>query len=98
MAVDLIFPEELTDELRFVMGRPNFWCGPLAHVFQAAGYDIPKKAEAEQAFIIHWLVKLVLQHGSEWRTVARIELDAADLKAKELQAAKEAAAASKPAE
>jgi hypothetical protein len=70
------FPETLTPELDYVLGRPNFWCGPFAHIFQAAGYDIPKKAEREQAFILHWLTGLVLKHGAAWNQHASTELAA----------------------
>jgi hypothetical protein len=29
--------------------------------------DINPKAEDEQAHALHWMVKLVLKHGAEWR-------------------------------
>lgn len=51
-----------------------FELGPLAHGFRAAGYDIPEKAEAEQAFMLHWLIPFALEHGDRWRAAAGKEL------------------------
>lgn len=68
------FPEELTDDLREVLGWPCFKCAPIAHLMRAAGADIKTKAEDEQAVVLHWFVKLVLKHGADWWTVARTEL------------------------
>jgi hypothetical protein len=70
------FPEQLTPELREVLGMICFQCAPIAHAFRAAGADIATKAEAEQAYVIHWLVGIVLRHGKDWRTVAGGELEA----------------------
>ena len=33
----LTYPNDLTDELREVLGWPNFRCGPVAHVMRDAG-------------------------------------------------------------
>lgn len=68
------FPTQLTPELLEILGMQNFNCCPMAHAFQAAGYDIPKKTEAEQAFILHWLTTLALKHGADWRIHAGEEL------------------------
>ncbi|CAG9225667.1 hypothetical protein [Burkholderia vietnamiensis] len=70
------YPDVMTADLRDVLGRPNFWCGPIAHEMRAAGADIKTKAEDEQAHVLHWLVKLVLDHGTEWQKVAARELRA----------------------
>lgn len=70
------YPDVMTAELRDVLDRPNFWCGPIAHEMRAAGADIKTKAEDEQAHVLHWLVKLVLDHGVEWQKVAAGELRA----------------------
>jgi hypothetical protein len=70
------WPFELNDDLRFVLGRPNFWCAPFAHAFRKAGHAIPTNAEEEQAFVLHWLTGLVLKHGENWREVAQAEYKA----------------------
>ena len=76
MAEALIYPEDLSDGLREILGMPNFVAGPFAHRFRDAGHDIPRKAEAEQAFIIHWLTRLCLAHPEDWREHANAELAA----------------------
>lgn len=68
------FPDELTPELREVLGWANFRCAPVAHLMRAAGADIETKAEDEQAVVLHWFVTLVLKHGADWWSVARAEL------------------------
>jgi hypothetical protein len=70
------FPSELTDDLREVLGWPNFKCAPIAHLMRAAGADIKHKAEDEQAAVLHWMVRLVLRHGPDWWTVGSDELNA----------------------
>jgi hypothetical protein len=60
------YPETLTPHLAVVLGWPNYKCGQFAPIFRRAGHDIPHKAEREQAFVLHWLTKLVLQHGEKW--------------------------------
>lgn len=64
---------ELTDDLRWILGRPNFWCASVAHVLRQDGHEIATKAEDEQAAVIHWLMSLYLQFGDEWREVATSE-------------------------
>lgn len=87
------WPAEITDELRDVLGFPNNQCWSLASSFRNAGLaDIPPKAEAEQAYVLHWLVGMVLKHGANWRVFASKELDAVVAKAKELGARKGASA------
>lgn len=62
------FPSELTPELSDVLGLPNFQTTPMAHAFRDAGVaDIRRRLEDEQAYVLHWLVTLVLEHGADWR-------------------------------
>ncbi|MGZ0007140.1 hypothetical protein [Burkholderia gladioli] len=70
------YPDALTEDLRHVLGFPNFRCGPYAHLMRAAGANIQRKSEDEQAHVLHWLVKLVIDHGERWADVAQEELDA----------------------
>lgn len=72
----LTYPAEMTPQLEHVLGLMNFSTGPIAHRFQAAGRDIKRKAEAEQAFVLDWLIRLVLQHGDRWAEVADEEIAA----------------------
>ena len=74
---ELAYPEDLNDALREILGMPNFQTGPIARAFRAAGHDIAPKMEAEQAFVMHWLIKLALEHGENWRDLAAADLDQA---------------------
>jgi hypothetical protein len=79
VAEDLPFawPTELDagSILAVMLGRPNFWCGPWAHRYQAAGFAIPRKAEAEQAFIIHRIIRFYISHGEGWADAMSAELE-----------------------
>lgn len=57
----------LDDDLRFILGRPNFWCYHLANALRAMGQEIARKAEEEQAAVIHFLLKAYFEHGPGWR-------------------------------
>lgn len=79
-----VWPAALTPELRAILGMPNFQCGPMAHVFQAIGeysgaegVELQKRAEDEQAFILHKFVALWFQHGEAWSASACDELERA---------------------
>ena len=64
------YPTELTPDLIEILGRPNFACGEIAHAMRAGGQDIPRKAEGEQAAVIHWMLGFYLEHGPDWRMAA----------------------------
>ncbi len=63
----LVWPKKLTPEIREVLGHMVYDTSPLAHAFQDAGVDIPRKIEEEQAFILHKLIGYALTHGANWR-------------------------------
>ena len=68
-------PDELDDSLREILGRPNFACAPIAGALRARGWTIARKAEAEQAAAIFWMLEHYLQHRADWFTHARDELE-----------------------
>lgn len=69
------WPDELTEELAEILGRPNFTCGKIAHAYRdGGGHKIPPKAEAEQAFVLHRFVKLQAEHGDSWKNIANAEI------------------------
>ena len=80
----LPYPTEPTDALLDVLGLMLYTTTPIAHALRAAGTDIPKRCEDEQAHVLHWLIQLALQHGAEWRSRAAKSIE-------ELQAATQAA-------
>lgn len=45
-----------------------FQCGPIADHLRAAGLDIKRKAEDEQAKVILWVLGRYQIHGAEWRS------------------------------
>ncbi|MCM2490847.1 hypothetical protein [Burkholderia glumae] len=79
------YPDDLSDTLRHVLGFPNFRCAPYAHLMRDSGADIDSRSEDEQAHVLHWLVKLVLDHGDRWADVAELDLNAMRTKARAMQ-------------
>jgi len=73
----LAYPPEMTPALRHVLGMMCFQLAPFAHIFRAAGADIKTRAEDEQAFCLHWLIKHVLLHGDAWAERAEADIAAA---------------------
>jgi hypothetical protein len=68
------YPKEITPELKEILGMMVFELSPIAHGFRAAGENIPTRAEDEQAFVLHWLIGLALEHGASWRKIAGTKL------------------------
>lgn len=58
---------ELTEELRWILGQPNFTCIHTANALRLLGHEIKPKIEEEQAAVIHWCLCLYLKHGDAWR-------------------------------
>lgn len=58
---------KLNKETEFILGRPNFWCGPLAEVLRGCGKEIKRHAEEEQAAVIYWMLEMYEEYGDEWR-------------------------------
>jgi hypothetical protein len=61
-------------EVAFILGRPGFMFIREAQLFRSLGYDIPKRAEDEQAFFIHRWLNLYFRHGDAWRDVANADI------------------------
>ena len=70
----LPYPETLTPELRGILGIMIFQSAPIAHQLRRLGHDIPEKTEAEQAYVLHWFIRLALQHGDRWSYVWEDEM------------------------
>ena len=60
-------PFALDERVRFILGRPNFITGPVAHRLRALGHDINTKCEDEQAYVLHWLLHLYFADPVGWR-------------------------------
>lgn len=62
---------DLNEDLKDILGRPCFMCARVAQLLIKAGkYVDIRKAEHEQAVMIHWSLMLYLEHGSKWREEA----------------------------
>ena len=69
---------ELNEDTRNILGKPNFWCAPIARQLRdLLGHDIAFKAEAEQAAVIHWLLTHYEKAGENWADSAAEEMRAA---------------------
>ncbi len=74
------WPELLTPELRHILGMMCFQLGKLAHAYQRAsefiGVEGPldKRAEDEQAFMLHKWIGFWFSHGAEWQGAAGADL------------------------
>lgn len=66
----------LNDDLIAILGRPNFMCAHLAELLRKSGEDIKRKAEHEQAAIIHWFLSIYLEHGDKWEGIAKSDIQA----------------------
>jgi hypothetical protein len=75
-------PDELTPELRDILGFMCFQLGKMAHAYQAAGrfvgaddMKLEKRAEDEQAFMLHRFLVHWAKAGDDWRASFADELD-----------------------
>ena len=57
-------------ETEWILGRPNFWCGPLAQSLRECGKEIRRHAEEEQAAVIYFLLEIYEKHGEQWKDKA----------------------------
>ncbi|WP_143811007.1 hypothetical protein [Paraburkholderia piptadeniae] len=79
----LIYPADITPDLHRVLSLMCFQLASFAHIFRAAGAEIKTRAEDEQAYCLHWLIKLVLTHGEGWSEQAQLEIAAIRAKLQE---------------
>ncbi len=74
-AGDALTLPALNADLIDILGRPNFTCIRLAQLLRLSGVEIVKKAEAEQATVIHHLLGFYLKHGNQWAEKADEDLE-----------------------
>lgn len=60
--------------IKFILGRPNFWCGNVAQLLRGVGHTIERKAEEEQAYVINYMLELYEKHGENWEESLLAEL------------------------
>lgn len=73
-AQQLTLPEWPDSELVEILGRPNFTCIGIAQLIRLSGVEVPRKAESEQAYTIHFLIRHWLSSKESWRESAEAEL------------------------
>lgn len=78
-----IYPDEMTDEIRAVLQLMVWNTGGLARALRIGGEEIETAAEAEQSHVLHWLLKLALDHGDKWRDMVGKRLDEIKAQTKE---------------
>lgn len=64
----------MTKALRDLLGTPVHTMIPLVRCLQAAGLDIPRSYEGEQAGLMYWMLGFYFEHGDDWKPHAGVEL------------------------
>jgi hypothetical protein len=59
---------DLDPNVKQILGRPNFACAEIAEILRIGGDDIPRKAEAEQAAVIQFMLSVWEHHGDDWQS------------------------------
>ena len=55
------------DEVKAILGRPNFTCAGIAELLRSTGQKIEYKAESEQAHVLYWMLTMYEKHGKSWK-------------------------------
>lgn len=66
--------ETMTPAVKEVLELLNFRTGPIAHVYQKAGFEMKHRCEEEQSFVLHRFLGFALKHKDNWKAVAEAEL------------------------
>lgn len=56
----------IDEDIKFILGRPNFACGRIAARLRELGYECETKAEAEQALVIYVMLTYQDKYGKDW--------------------------------
>jgi hypothetical protein len=67
-------PRTLTPAVAEALGFMIFDTGPIADGFRKDGRQIERKAEAEQAYVLHWMLGYAIKHGEGWKKIAAEDL------------------------
>ncbi|AIJ45536.1 hypothetical protein O987_06965 [Comamonas testosteroni TK102] len=66
----------MTEELASILGLMCFQCISFAHALRAGGYSIKKRAEDEQAAVLHWMLGHYFRSGPDgWRAAASADME-----------------------
>ncbi len=61
---------KLNKKIQFIFDRRNFGSEIIPLFLRPPGYEIPDKAEDEQAHVIHWILCFYAKHGEAWKDEA----------------------------
>lgn len=64
------FPATLTPALADALSTMVWQSGKISRLFRQAGVEIAERAEDEQAYVLHWMIRLALEFGDDWRVQA----------------------------
>lgn len=67
----------MDDDLRYILGKPNFTTMGICQQLRKMGVSINDKAEDEQAAAIYWMLTMYFEHGDNWREKGNETLKAA---------------------
>jgi hypothetical protein len=56
----------LSEEEKWILGRPNFTCGAIAERMRQMGHECERKAEEEQALVIFTMLEFHKEYGKDW--------------------------------
>ena len=62
------------DQIRWILGRPNFAVAYIARILREAGVPCKTNAEDEQAAAIYWMLSMYVKHGEEWMDIGNKHL------------------------
>lgn len=66
----------MTEELASILGLMCFQCISFAQALRAGGYSIKKRAEDEQAAVLHWMLGHYFRSGPDgWRAEASADME-----------------------
>lgn len=57
----------LSDDEKFILGRPNFAVARIAHRLRDMGIECARKAEDEQALAIMAMLHFYKEYGKDWK-------------------------------
>lgn len=71
----LLIPAVMTPAVAEILGTMIMTTCPIAHALRTYdGAQIRRKTEDEQAFVMHWFLRLAAEHGDGWREKANAHL------------------------
>jgi hypothetical protein len=56
----------LSKDEKYILGKPNFTCGRIAHRMKDLGFDVIPQAENEQALVIFCMLEFYKVYGKDW--------------------------------